>query len=86
MTTVIRGRYLVESVGKGFFCARGSTEDFPVVYDKLVSARGLLALRNSLERPGQLDRCLELQRDCIIGFVLGKSQSCCLPRRPVRTA
>lgn len=57
---VIRRRYLVESVGKGFIGTRGSTEDFPVIHDKLMSAGGLLTFGNCLECTGQLDRCLEL--------------------------
>ena len=55
-----KGRYLVESVGKGFLGAWSSTEGLPVIHDKLVSTRGLLTLGNDLERTGQLDRCLEL--------------------------
>ena len=31
-TAIARGLYLVESVGKRFFCARGSTEDFPEIH------------------------------------------------------
>ena len=53
---VSRGKsYFVESVGKGFVCARGGTEHFPVIHNKFVSTRGLLSLGHGLERASKLD-------------------------------
>jgi hypothetical protein len=60
--------HLVQPVSEGIVSTRSSSDDAPVVDDKLVTTRSSLSLRNLLKGSNELNRRLEGQGERAIGL------------------
>ena len=81
-----KAQYLIESVGKRFFCTWSSTEHLPVVDNKFMPTGGFLTLGNNSQCPRKFNGSFKLQCDRVVCFVLGIVTHVVIgPRTKVRT-